>query len=379
MRKRTALCSLICVVWCRTTGLACAEDVESLRQQITKTLSTITSIEVRYQKTSLPLSTKIPKKTSVAPWDVNEESPRRYLWAKQGSQELYEQEAWPVPRSKQFVRRKLSFNGRELFHFHFQPENPDIAHAVDVRNTPARDAFGNILSHLIGAHVWQSHLTLLELLHRPGVTYGGTEDVESHVCHKLIFGEYDTFVDTAYTLTIWVDPGFDYLPRKMENLTSRNKRTNMPLPPMGDRSVITEFFQVDDLALKRQRWFPKKINHYGDVEILEARLNPSFEPQHFTPLVPVGALVTHWDQIVPVPGTNRTRPKSEVAGGSDGLEIRKERSELSDKLRHDLEIEANRATSELRQFWYWTRALGISLGSVVVAVFVWKRSGRRWR
>lgn len=379
MRKSTAFCVLICVSWSRLTDLAHAEDIESLRQQITKTLSTITAVEVRFQRTSPPLNTNVPKKNLTPQWEVTEESPRKYLWAKQGAQELFEQEAWPVPRTKQFQRRKLSFNGREFFDFRFQDENPDVAHAVDIRYAPSRDAFGNVVSHLLGFHVWRSHLTLLELLQRNNVVYSGTEIIDSHNCHKIVFGEYDTFVDTSYNLTIWVDPEFDYLPRKMENLTVRSKQTNTSLPPMGDRNIVTEFFQVDDLALKQKRWFPRKINHFGDVEILEARVNPTFESQYFTPLFPVGALVTHWDQTVPVPGTNRTRPKAEVAGGDAGLERRKVRSELSDKQRHDRAIDANRTAVELLRFWYWIRVLGICFGGAVVTVFVWKRSSRRWR
>lgn len=379
MRKWAALCFLICVVWSRTVSLVYAEDVDSLRQKITQTLVTMASIEVRFR--CLPVGpSKIDKRNSVSSGVVSEESPTTFMWAKQGLRELFEQNAWPVPKTKTFNRSKVSFNGRECFKFYFIPENPEIVDSVDVHNAPARDAFNNCaLSQILGVHVWQTHLTLLDLLQRPGVVYAGTEEVESHLCHKLELGEHETYTDYAQQMTIWVDSEFDYLPRRMEVLVIRDKRTNKPWPPVGYRNVITEFFEVEDLALKRKRWFPKKARSIGDVEILEAKLNPTFDPQYFTPSIPVGTHVIFRDRLVQVPGTSRSLPKSEIVGGDAGVKLRNARSESNDKRRYEMEIEVNRKELRSRRFWYWARVLGIGSVCIIVAVTVWKRFSRRWR
>ncbi len=357
------------------TGLA--EDLASLREKITNNLSTIGSIEVRYQRIAPPMADPMVLKH----W-VPEEKPAISVWAKQGEREFFELETYPLPQTKRFLRKKASFDGRQYVEFHYSPENPDVVVDVDVRNKPPRDATTTNIPlppKLIGMQVASTQVSLIDLLRRPAAHYAGPEDIEGNLCHKIELGELDSPTDYVHALTIWVDPTFDFLPRKIENLMVRQKSTDKQRAPYGDRHQVSEFFEVDDLALKRKRWFPKRVLGSAPLEILQARINPVFEPARFSLIIPDGAYVRYHDQRVPAPGANRTRMRAEIFGGAAGTEIAKNRSQENAQKLRDEQVQTNQRTDFARTLRFWGISFGCVLAFVFVSVVVWKRSSLRSR
>lgn len=376
MQRHIASCFTLWAFCLAIGNVAVAEDLASLREKISNNLATIASIEVRYQKVSTPLNhPDIPKHILLA---YQNAKPRISVWAKQGVREFYELKHWPLPTNRGFIHRLWSFDGREYIEFHHSSE--DVVTHVDVRNAPTHDSRHDlVVSMLIGLSVLETRLSLLDLLSRPTASYVGSEEVEGHLCHKIELGEYEGFNDTVRRLTLWVDPDFDYLPRKLAPYLLRTNGKPYAGSKLTAPYLVLDYFQVEDSALGRKRWLPKKVGYPKGIEILEARINPTFPADRFTLRIPDGAHVTYLDQRVPlpIPGSTQTRVRSEIAGGAAGAELAVKRSEENAIRQRDAQISTNQSAETVRQRWYLAKLAAVVLLIGLVTFVVWKRS-RRW-
>lgn len=369
-RPLTSSLMLLALVLSLTTESAiAAEDLTSLRQKITNNLHSIGSIEIRYQVTS-----QIPKAANLQRFfPPGSEKPQSSVWAKQGAKEFYELE--PRIVAGKTDRTLRSFDGRQYLQFQFTPGDATAVQRADVRNLPPGEAFDDaIISILIGLRVPDTPLSLVDLLARPAARFEGEEEVEGHRCHKIESGEFEGYGGTIRRLTIWVEPKFDYLPRKLAPYLVRDSKNEL-WPPRTVPYTITEYFEVEDSVLGRKRWLPKKAKYTEEIEVLTASVNPVFASDRFTPLIPAGAHVVYWDQRVPVPvpGSTQTRVRHEIMGGATGQAIARERAEADAFRRQQAQMTLNQQAESARQKKTWSLA-AVSVLTIAFGVFaVWKR------
>lgn len=362
---------------------AIAETLDSLREKITNTLSTIGSVEIRYHSPpidmSLPIFANSPRPEPLRPLETKVEH-----WAKQGSREYYELFPWHEPSSVGVFRHLCSFDGRQFFHFSFIEdktkivggEAPLMIGSVRVRDKPQYEEFVQrvVPARLLGFHVWESQLTMLELLKRPKVTYVGEEDVDGQICHCINFGEYEGFTPYRYKMTVWFDPQHEFLPKKIE-------ASPVADIPLVIRSVVQEFFEVDDPLLRRKRWFPKKAVCGAAIFYVmdDVKLNHQIPQSTFQPVIPDGTRVEYFDQRVALPGTNRTNIRVVTWGGAQGQAIAKKRFDELAGTRQKEVIQKNQAKFESHRKRQWLIGSSLLIPLVVVAVIVWKRSRQRYQ
>lgn len=227
-------------------------------------------------------------------------SERRYEYARQGTQRLLISEPFVRPGSTVTERSWCSFDGVNGFELIYGVRSGQVETAIKTRSPPASWQSSDVPGQLLGLSIPGSTDSLPSLLARTTDAATSIEEVASVSCIRVDLGPFLVQGRPVNTLTVWLDPAVDHLPRRLmvmpvrlsdSHAGTREQPFELQKGEMAYELEVTEFIQIHDSLLDRLRWFPRRAVAIQQVEISidEIKLNEAIPADKFVPELPLGA------------------------------------------------------------------------------------------
>ena len=154
------------------------------------------------------------------------------------------------------------------------------------------------------------------------------EEVAGVSCIRAALGPCSVQGRPVNTLTVWLDPAVDLLPRRLmvmpvrqsdSQAGTREQPFELQNGEMAYQLDVTEFGQIHDPLLEQPRWFPRRAVANRDVELRidEIRLNEVMPAGRFVPELPLGVKL--------IEETGAAQQTISFVGGEEGQRLYEQR------------------------------------------------------
>lgn len=338
-----------------------AASADEAQKGLINCLKSIVSLDVSYE---VQEPGKVGK-TLVTP-DGSPPAPSVERWLKQGNLELHTEEPRGTPPHR-YAKRWAGFDGKAFREVLTDPGDMDSIVKILVHKEIQHETLTrrSVIAHLLGFRLWESHLSLLDLIDRKQTKYLGTERVGDSDCEVFDFGEYAGYTPVKYRVQVWVDPTHDFLPRQIQFHASGS--------PGRRNYVVDRFMSVADATTHQNRFFPEVVSGFGaEVHVTKALINQVAPISEFVPDVPIGVPIEYVGEVIQSPDRNQFVPKMEINGGDEGVRVLKKR--IAEK---EAEAERSRPTASGASVPTYFLVLSVlAVGAVLVAKLAVARNVR---
>lgn len=255
-------------------------DLPTLAAALRSELSSIASIEVKYEKIFHD-----PKRQTPSAEEIE--------WAEQGDWRL-------LTRFRKRVGRQpasLMFDGTSWNSYTWDPAG----------ERPGRITTGNALAgsywsasipaQFIGSRVAGGQ-SLPELMQLPEAELVGRENFDGHACWKVHIPIFQGRAGEPHQLAAFLDPEYGFLPVQITVRVADGHQDSEPLRRYFRTWTIHEFMRVKDGTTAALRWFPKEMtldqvgNKKHTYRVASVQINRPIGIDRFRPHAPDGTVVT---------------------------------------------------------------------------------------
>lgn len=348
---------------CRCTLADDAMDLPTLTAALRAQLSSIASIDVKYEKVY---------HDPEGPAQIEDDE-----WVEQG-------ECRALTRIARQPERKpdsLLFNGAKGYSYTWDPSGQQEGRLVITNAISPGNWTRSLPANFIGLRVSQCDKSLVELMERPGAELVGPETLAGHSCWRIRLTDFEGLRGAHMQMTACLDPERDFLPAEItvrfadEEIARHPEATLMK--DLHQTWAVDEFMRVNDAASRGQRWFPKtatlhqQFNAIHTFTVTSAVLNEVIPAARFRPQTPDGTVLADIDAA--------GGAKFSVQGGtaaSDPMAERASQEALKELAGHENAAPMTTNARPRRASWPAYILFGCSLLACALVAFFWFRVNR---
>lgn len=352
--SRCVLLLLLCRLMSSAAESSPEVTLDSLREQLKETLSSLDRMRVHYRMTAT-------NKGKAIQIDCD--------WVRDGTRGRV------VATRDGLPSEWHSFDGKFGYSIGWHPDRPEFPREINKTSGPSEFLVSNFSpDNLIGVRLVARDLNLSILLDDQQARLVKTETKDNLVRCLVDLGVHQDQFGKSWHFSAVLAPGRDGLPVEFTTTAHGDDPESEQIRNrVGPRvCTIEEFRQVHDSTLNRDAWFPfrgqlvMKESSYK-IEVMEAVLNVPVEDSLFVPVPQAGTKLI--DDTTPNRRVVQVH-QPEIAAAEDSDRIAKElhaRPQLSKSDLHAVALPANPYL-----LWSWLRWVGAIALLAIGAVYAWR-------